>query len=456
MNLSKICLVKQVVRAAFIAGLLLVASAGRTVESGVVEERDSLEDESRSGKPTERYADLYESIMVRQGPDGKLYGLDELDPLLWRGSTYLLEGASHERFVASFDAFAAQPAEVIEGYSTVQRAVMQRLLWAVFDWAANRGRDSTERRRRLQQQIAPVVRKLCLSGDEIRALPNNFSATVKAKRYASEPDSKSALKPFFPATLFATEGPWVCLKKFPLTAKVHGDDLRYRSVFNVFMRVPGGREPTIRYLKKLADVRDHWTTDPTRVGELPDVAGTDLILTRRTPELPVGTQFALVRQSLLISNAGELVVSPLIESVQVRAYLKLHSQAVAEFVMEPRELLAGRSVLRAVGADESGFQLFVLRVQGDPFRPGSGRSTHWDPPWREEGAHKSRLRNCTNCHSGYGIRSVAIHSGLFNESSTGGDSARFRVARPEDTWKQTLRGKRATYSWGLLQGLLLR
>ena len=157
---------------------------------------------------------------------------------------------------------------------------------------------------------------------------------------------------------------------------------------------------------------------------------------------------------VLFSDGGKLVVSPLIESVQVRAYLKLNSQAVAEFVMEPRELLAGRAVLRAVGADESGFRLFLLRVQSDPFRPGSGRSTHWDPPWRKDGIHKSSLRNCIHCHSAPGIHSVASRSGLFDEFQA--LPARLRVARPEDAWKHTLRGKRATYSWGLLQGLWLR
>ena len=48
-NHSKLCLVMQVVPAAFLAVLLSVGSAGRTVESGGVEERDSLEGESRSG-----------------------------------------------------------------------------------------------------------------------------------------------------------------------------------------------------------------------------------------------------------------------------------------------------------------------------------------------------------------------------------------------------------------------
>ena len=112
MNHAKICLVKQVARTAFLAGLLVAVSAGRTVESGAVEERDSQEDESHSRKPAECYTRLYESIMVRGGPDGRRYGLDELDPMLWNGSTFLLKGASHERFVTSLHGFASRARHV--------------------------------------------------------------------------------------------------------------------------------------------------------------------------------------------------------------------------------------------------------------------------------------------------------------------------------------------------------
>jgi len=34
---------------------------------------------------------LHEALFVRVGPDGRTYGQDRLEPLLWRGSKHLLE-----------------------------------------------------------------------------------------------------------------------------------------------------------------------------------------------------------------------------------------------------------------------------------------------------------------------------------------------------------------------------
>src|SRR5262252_6675315 len=43
---------------------------------------------------------LHEALFVRVGPDGRTYGRDRLEPLLWLGSKHLLVGASHDRAIA--------------------------------------------------------------------------------------------------------------------------------------------------------------------------------------------------------------------------------------------------------------------------------------------------------------------------------------------------------------------
>src|SRR5688500_3728379 len=40
---------------------------------------------------------LHDGLFLRVGPDGKTYGHDRLEPLLWSGSRHLLEPASGER-----------------------------------------------------------------------------------------------------------------------------------------------------------------------------------------------------------------------------------------------------------------------------------------------------------------------------------------------------------------------
>src|SRR6516165_7866210 len=43
---------------------------------------------------------LHEALFVRVGPDGRTYGRDRLEPLLWPDSKYLLEERSNKRAAA--------------------------------------------------------------------------------------------------------------------------------------------------------------------------------------------------------------------------------------------------------------------------------------------------------------------------------------------------------------------
>src|SRR5271165_1249151 len=46
---------------------------------------------------------LHCALWVRTGPDGKEYGGDRLDPLLWLETKHLLEGTSHDVAIALLD-----------------------------------------------------------------------------------------------------------------------------------------------------------------------------------------------------------------------------------------------------------------------------------------------------------------------------------------------------------------
>src|SRR5213593_2652193 len=78
---------------------------------------------------------VHRALLVRRGPDGKEYGVDELDPLLWPQSRYLLEEPASSTALAALDRFLSSNAERIlpDG---IKRVVFQRDLWAVFDWLA--------------------------------------------------------------------------------------------------------------------------------------------------------------------------------------------------------------------------------------------------------------------------------------------------------------------------------
>ncbi len=81
---------------------------------------------------------LHQALWVRTGPDGWEYGHDRLDPLLWMDTKYLLEGKPHEQAIAVLDEFLARDGEKLV-QDPLKRAILQRDLWAVFDWTAEPG-----------------------------------------------------------------------------------------------------------------------------------------------------------------------------------------------------------------------------------------------------------------------------------------------------------------------------
>jgi hypothetical protein len=77
----------------------------------------------------------YTCLFVRQSTDGNEFGADTLDPLLWDNTQHLLTGDSHRRALACLDEFLRSHAErAVE--DPLKRAILQRDLWAVFDWTA--------------------------------------------------------------------------------------------------------------------------------------------------------------------------------------------------------------------------------------------------------------------------------------------------------------------------------
>ncbi len=79
------------------------------------------------------YDVLYDVIMTRYGPDGKAYGADESSPSIFRGSDFPFGDKTYNKLNAALDAFGGLPQKKIEAYSDIQRALMQRHLWHVFD-----------------------------------------------------------------------------------------------------------------------------------------------------------------------------------------------------------------------------------------------------------------------------------------------------------------------------------
>jgi hypothetical protein len=254
---------------------------------------------------------LYDAFFIRKDQANISYGMDTLDPLLWLKTEHLLAGPSHKRALSILDEFLLTHAEN-QIRDPLKRALLQHNLWAVFDWSALL-EDHLVERRELQFRLAEVLRRLALTPEEIKLLPDNYAQAVASRVFAGEYDPLNRDRPFLPPDLLQPQGSWVCIRgNAEPVAEAHVDEFSGRSRFLVFVHLPQGSKATLEYLQTVWNVPEPWVTGQLDVG-----TGT---LNPRLPQFPVGTQVALVRQMALFDREGKLVAAPITESVQIRVY----------------------------------------------------------------------------------------------------------------------------------------
>jgi hypothetical protein len=345
---------------------------------------------------------LFRLFYVRHARNGDQYGGDELDPYLWLQTKYLLTGPSHDEAVKVLDEFLKQHSEKLIR-DPLRRAVFQRDLLAIYQWASAEPERLRPGRSELQQRIAEVIRRLALTADEIGNLPDNYSDAIRAHLFPVAYDPTNPREPFLPPDLFDSAGPWVCLGEQNLRP-VASDHLAFfggRSVFLVFFQVPGGRSNTVEYLAKLRDIPKGW-------GPESGVSGRSAPYPE-PPQFPIGTRTALVRQLVLIDDNGHPTATRLTESVQIRVYRAIHfdssgtatsSQDVSEFTLSRERLFSGQSGgLRAVAQGDREFALFHSHGF-DAFEMHENLE-------RFEGIE---LRSCSVCHDAAGMNSFLSYS----------------------------------------------
>lgn len=424
--------------------------------------------------PSHIWNRLYAALWVRRDSQGTRYGEDSLDPMLWGQSTHLLSGPSHVTALRVLDEFLRTHAEnVIQ--DPVKRAMLQRDLWAVFDWSVQQYPGLPEYRdekRELQNRLAELLRRLALTQDEIKALPDNYAQAVNSGAFPAKYNPAQPQQPFLPPDLFDPRGPWVCIRPNPETfgegvivAKSHVSNVSGRSVFLVFMRLPEGRQATLDYFRTLWSFPQSWVAGLDDRGPLetnPDL-----------PLFPAGTQVALVRQMILFDNHGNLAVSPITESIQMRMYREIttaRARSVArgltsgqDFfeirISRPMLFSSKQGGLRATGRDE--IEPPTFQTEGiDPFENGVGAFDRIGESDRPERVHPhftaprngTIMQRCLICHSGGGIRSFNSVDSLLKPTRVQLD--------PQDVnygpryWNESaaLWWKQNCYDWGLLNG----
>jgi hypothetical protein len=402
---------------------------------------------------------LYREIAVRTD-GGAAYGIDDAEP-------FNEPFDSPQQLIAVLKEFLADHGER-RSSSDLRRALLQNDLWAAFDLAARSSAGPQDHA--LRPLLARVIERLGLPDAALSHLPDNYAAAVKSARFAADYDPAHPERPFLPPDLFAADGPWVQIaaddRGAPVAA-MHVEMLSGRSLFKVFIRVPGGREATLAYLAALNLYPTPWALKPADIATTyPDqakVRWSPLRFDPQTPQFPPGTIVALVRQMMAVDDQLEPVPTPITQKVQFRVFKEVgpataggkpcalppsranecgfSAREVAdEFVLRRHDLLDGAAVgLHAVAADEAEYQLTTIPMGGSR-------------------AHLLRgpvvLATCARCHSADGIFSVNSYSGPFSPDRANPQLLPARA--PQLEAQRTADWKEKQFNWGLLRGLIER
>src|SRR5439155_26272219 len=135
-------------------------------------------------------------------------------------------------------------------------AVLQHDLWTLFDAYTNAASAPEDKQRtpELQGRLARCIRNLSLSAEQIKSLPDNYTLAVKSQAFAKDYDPEHRERAFLPPDLFNPHGPWVQIEPSQgeqTTGPMHVEVISGRSGFEVFIRLPGGRDETLAYLNRL-------------------------------------------------------------------------------------------------------------------------------------------------------------------------------------------------------------
>ena len=414
--------------------------------------------------PAHLWNRLHASLFVRVTADGREYGADRVDPLLWVGSRYLLQGPSHVQAITLLNEFIETHGEQLLR-DPLKRGILQRDLWTVFDWLEGSHAPYQQPQlipevvrkgvEDLRQPLATVIARLALTPEEIRTLPDNYAATARPNA--------------LPPDLFQPDGPWVSVGRpdGPIARHhLRDDGPGKNSVFLVLIRLPGGRDATLKYLDALRSFSGPlWMHDANQPRYLQDYPNPNL------PQFPVGTQVALVRRALLIDSTGRIAPTRLTEQVQLRTHRAISAMTAQEFADAQR---IDENMFARAGQDFEEFSLsraalFGERAGGllplaaldrffltfsshgvDFFDMRSGQSslaTQDDP------AHAAKL-GCKDCHGAPGVYSFNSYV-PFRLAGPGFTQApRLSEISLVDAERVAVAWKQQQVDWGRLQPLL--
>ncbi len=364
-------------------------------------------------------------------PVERIEGGDVIDFQAWPGSDYWSSEETCLRLHALLDECLADPSK-FRPADPLKRAILQRDLWAAFDYYIGRNiaragdKETRQRRDRLCRKLAKTIEHLTLTSIEIAALLDNYAAAIQSGRFAAEHNFDITVD-YLPHGLLANPDEWQEIDFFQpkdITTDIrerfvtlHTRNYLARSYYRIFYRFPGGRADVEKYLNALEETGIDWKHSAQHGSAK---------IKKDAPQIPVGTVVVLVQSLMTLDDQLVPTPTPIVESVQMRTFRNVDGKPepptstgvgmnMYEYTLKRRLLFDG---MKHGGLERTPDDMPIYRV----IFLGPKASD-----WGENGRSLMLMQDCRRCHTGAGQIGVQtmpsiVHQGGFDAGAQMGAS----------------------------------
>jgi hypothetical protein len=366
---------------------------------------------------------------VRGGPPvARIEGGDRIEFFGWGGTTYWDEPANIAALEALLDRFLGERGERLST-DPLKRVLFQHDLWTLFDFlmirhiARHGDLETRHRRHELCRKLTRAIQALALPPERLARLPDNYSLAIQSGRFAATHDFDPK-RDYLPPRILSGADEWQELDFYQARRSedverryvfLHMRAFQGRSYFRVFCRFPKGRVQLENYLREL---------DATGIDWRASAQHGSIMLKPGAPELPAGTEVALLQFLIALDTNLQLVPTSVVESVRLLIFKNTDGKDDPDTNMQNGVNAAKYILKRRLALAEGGMQHGGLHREPDDlpvyrvlFENEAARD------WGSRGRYFPLTADCRSCHSGSGQAGVQMIGSVINTASVDSGAA---------------------------------
>jgi hypothetical protein len=374
---------------------------------------------------------LFAAVMIRPSllpsvevgpPVARIEGGDRIEFFGWGGTTWWDEPANIARLEGLLEEFLGQEGEKLSN-DPLKRVLLQHDLWTIFDFLmarqiARKGDFETRHcRNELCRKLARAIQALALPAETLAKLPDNYALAVQSGRFAATHDFDPR-RDYLPPRILSGADEWQEIDFYQARRSedverryvfLHMRAFQGRSYFRVFCRFPKGRSQFEDYLRELDAKGIDWRASAQHGS---------IMLNPEAPELPAGTEVALLQFLIALDVRMHLVPTSIVESVRLLIFKNTDGAIDAGTNLGNGVNGAKYTLKRRLALAEGGMQHGGLHREPDDlpvyrvlFENDEARD------WGSRGRYTRLTADCRRCHSGAGQAGVQMIGSLVNTAS---------------------------------------